>query len=448
MKERGATVAIIGSGGAEAALVHKYSQSPHVDRLIVIPGNDMMREVSLKPVETFQTVKATDVGRISRICHDEGVRIADIRQERAVEADMAQILSEFDITVIGPTRRAGILEWDKTYGRAIATLADIPQPNYEVFNDINYIKEVLLRDGDRVRFVKAAGLADGKGAMRTASNEEVLRVIEKLKREYPDATFAFLFEEEVIGEEFSAFAVSDGKSFIRLGEAQDNKREYDGDLGENTGGMGANNRPIVVAETELQEGIETIFQKTFDMQRKMKQGKHPYRGVLFLGGMVTERAGEKEIVLVEYNARWGDPEAQVIVPGLKVDFFELGMAIAEGRLRNLKIENDGKARVAVAGVSKGYPRDYSQVKGKEIRGFTDAKKVDGVTIYGAAVKVEEGKYFANGGRLFYVVGEGEDVIQARQRAYEAMERISVEGNNLHYRTDIGWRDVERMRNPE
>ena len=109
MKERGATVAIIGSGGAEAALVHKYSQSPHVDRLIVIPGNDMMREVSLKPVETFQTVKATDVGRISRICHDEGVRIADIRQERAVEADMAQILSEFDITVIGPTRRAGIL---------------------------------------------------------------------------------------------------------------------------------------------------------------------------------------------------------------------------------------------------------------------------------------------------------------------------------------------------
>src|SRR3990167_5577341 len=153
------------------------------------PTEEMIREVSLKPVETFQTVKATDVGRISRICHDEGVRIADIRQERAVEADMAQILSEFDITVIGPTRRAGILEWDKTYGRAIATLADIPQPNYEVFNDINYIKEVLLRDGDRVRFVKAAGLADGKGAMRTASNEEVIRVIEKLKREYPDATF-------------------------------------------------------------------------------------------------------------------------------------------------------------------------------------------------------------------------------------------------------------------
>ena len=150
--------------------------------------------------------------------------------------------------------------------------------------------------------------------------------------------------------------------------------------------------------------------------------------------------------VIEFNARWGDPEAQVILPGLKNDLFEVGIAIVEKGLDKLEIKIDGKSRVVVAGVSKGYPGNYASVKGKQIFGLDEAKKVKGVRIYGAGIKIIEGKYYASGGRLFYVVGEGDSVIEARQKTYEAMAAVSVEGNNLHFRTDIGFRDVERERN--
>ena len=149
--------------------------------------------------------------------------------------------------------------------------------------------------------------------------------------------------------------------------------------------------------------------------------------------------------VIEFNARWGDPEAQVILPGITNDLFEVSMAIAQGNIKNLKIKTDGKARVVVTGASKGYPRNYEEVKNKQIFGLKEAKKIEGIKIYGAGIKEENGRYYASGGRLFYIVGEGKTVIDARQRAYEAMSLISIEGNNLHFRTDIGWRDIERLR---
>ena len=149
--------------------------------------------------------------------------------------------------------------------------------------------------------------------------------------------------------------------------------------------------------------------------------------------------------VIEFNARWGDPEAEIILPGLVNDLFELSLAIARGGIRGLDLQTDGKARVVVTGASRGYPGNYEGVKGKQIYGLREAGKIDGVKIYGAGVKEKDGKYFAFGGRLFYVVGEGKTIIEARQKAYEVMAIISVEGNNLHYRTDIGWRDVERLR---
>ena len=146
--------------------------------------------------------------------------------------------------------------------------------------------------------------------------------------------------------------------------------------------------------------------------------------------------------VIEFNARWGDPEAQVILPGLKNDLFEIGMAIVEGELHKLEVKMDEKSRVVVAGTSRGYPGNYDFVKGKQIFGLDKARKIKGIKIYGAGIKILEGKYFASGGRLFYIVGEGNNVIEARQKTYQAMAAVSVEGNNLHFRTDIGWRDVE------
>ena len=167
-----------------------------------------------------------------------------------------------------------------------------------------------------------------------------------------------------------------------------------------------------------------------------------YKGIIYLGAIYLPNRGK--VYVVEWNARWGDPEAQVIVPGITNDFYEMGQAVASGNLKRVDITTDGKYRIAVAAVVKGYPYDHQRVRGKEIFGIDDAMKMDGITIYGAGVAKVDGRYYVNGGRLFYVVGEGSNPIEVRGKVYEAMKRIRVEGDNLRYRTDTGLKDAERF----
>ena len=168
--------------------------------------------------------------------------------------------------------------------------------------------------------------------------------------------------------------------------------------------------------------------------------RNPYRGILYLGGIVVNG----KPMNIEYNARWGDPECQVVLPSIKTDYFEIIKSCLEEKLNGLNISQDNKTRVCVVGASKGYPNNYSQVKGKRIFGIDEVMGMEGINIFGAGIEVSDGKLYANGGRLFSVVAEGKDVLEAKQKAYSAIARISIEGNNLHYRTDIGWRDVERF----
>lgn len=456
MKESGRTVAVIGGGGREAALVHKYSQSPNVDRIIAIPGNDMMQETSEKPVVTIPNLKTSDVVEIAILCEDQQVNLVDIAQEDAVRWNLKGQLKLHEINSVGPDSRAGEIETDKNVARGLGNFWDLPQPRYNTF-DFEYeeyfkkhgkpvlesVKDYVEKYPDIKWFVKANGLAQGKGVIPADSLDEIVTAIARLRKEFPEASKKILLEHGLTGEEFSAFAVSNGKSFKIIGFAQDHKRAFDNDEGPNTGGMGAVSRPILLDSPELQKQTEQIFKLTFD---GMKNSGLLYKGILYLGGMVVNENGQKEVYVIEFNARWGDPEAQVLVPGLEVDLFDLGQRVNEGDFKNFKVKSDGKVRVAVAGAAKGYPGNYSEAKGKEIRGINEARKVDGVTVYGAGVKVIENKHFVNGGRLFYVVAEGKDVIDARNRVYEAMKKITVEGNNLHYRTDIGGRDVERLKN--
>lgn len=286
--------------------------------------------------------------------------------------------------------------------------------------------------------MKTVGLAEGKGVIITKSRKETIDAMTALTRKYKEP---FLLEELLEGEEFSSFAVSDGETFQVIGHAQDHKRVNNFDQGKNTGGMGASTPPLVLTPELTAQIQKDIFEKTFDSLRN--QGR-PYKGILYLGGMIVNRGGKDSPFVIEFNARWGDPEVQCILPGLITDYYELCMAVAEGTLAKLKVEHDGKSRVVVTGASRGYPDDYSAVKGKRISNLPTG--VDGVTVYTAGVKKDAQGFTAYGGRLLYVVGERKDVIEARQRAYGAMAVISVEGNNLHYRTDIGWRDVERLNN--
>ena len=294
-------------------------------------------------------------------------------------------------------------------------------------------------------FIKASGLAEGKGAIPAATRIEAVRAIKEMSR-FGRSGNTFLIEQWLRNEdgtnaeEFSTFAISDGFRLKILGSAQDHKRVDDSETGPNTGGMGCSTPPIVLTNQLVSE-IEAMFGTVISGLNA--QGRR-YNGILYLGGMLLGNGGGLKPYVVEWNARWGDPEAQAIVPGIKTDLFEMGLSVASGDMRGLDISVDDKSRVVVAGVSSGYPGDYSAVNGKQIFGLEDAMAVSGVEVYGAGVSVRNGKYYANGGRLFYIVGEGSDVMEARVMAYSAMSLVSTEGDNLHYRKNIGWRDVARL----
>lgn len=307
--------------------------------------------------------------------------------------------------------------------------------------------EFLESQPDQAWFVKASGLAEGKGALPARNNREAMERVREMRR-FKEAGRVFLIEkwlkgdDGINGEEFSAYVISDGENFKFIGSASDYKRVNDGDEGENTGSMGCNSQALLLTPDLLRETEVDIFNKAiFGLRREGR----PYKGILYLGGMVIRENGKQIPYVIEFNARWGDPEAQAIVPGIMNDFFEVGMAVANGDIRSLQLQTDGKSRVAVAGASKGYPGNYENVRGKQIYGINEARKVKGVRFYSAAVKEDRGRHYANGGRLFYIVGEGKDVIEAQERAYEAISFVTIEGNNLHFRTDIGWRDVQRFR---
>ncbi|MDO8551699.1 MAG: phosphoribosylamine--glycine ligase [bacterium] len=434
------TILVIDGGGRGAVLVDKYAQSEHVGKILAVPGNDIMKINSKKPVKTYPDLKTTSVGEILEIALVEKVDLVDVAQDNAVEAGLVDILSKEGLAVIGPTKKAGRIEWDKAWSRKMLSKRGLPQPDYKVFDNFKAGEKYIRKQPNKAWFVKASGLAEGKGALPAKSNKEALERIKELAR-FGKAAENFLLEEWLVGEEFSSFALCDGKDYQLIGSAQDHKRVNDFDGGENTGGMGCSSPPLVLTK-EIKKQVEKIMGQTLET---LKSQGSPYKGILYLGGMIVwEKTGPK-VYVIEFNARWGDPEAQVLVPGIKGDLFEISMAVSEGKLNQVKVRMDSKARVVVAGASRGYPGDYIGVKGKEIFGLDLVRKVEGVKLFGAGIKERERKYYATGGRLFYLVGEGKNVIEARCKAYEAMSLVSIEGNNLHYRTDIGWRDVQRLR---
>lgn len=434
------TILIVDAGGRGAALVDKYAQSPEVGKILAVPGNDLMGVNTQKPVTIYPHLKTTSVSEIVEICKKEQVDLVDVAQDNAIAAGASDALIENGFKVFGASKEAGQIEWDKAWSRDFMAKHNLPIPRYQICgSELEGTAFLNSQEEDQSWFIKAAGLAEGKGVIFAQNNEEASEKISEMKK-FNSAGKTFLLEQALVGEEFSAYAISDGENFQILGYAQDHKRAFDGDLGPNTGGMGCSTPPLVVDESVKNQTL-SIFQTTF---KGLRAEKRLYVGILYLGGMVVEERGEKKVYIIEFNARWGDPEVECILPGIKNDLFGLSLAAIEGKLKMVKIETDGKARVVVAGASKGYPEDYSAVKGKKISGIEEVLKLLEIKFYSAGIKKEGSKYLANSGRLFYIVGEGKDVIEARKKAYSAMKLISVEGGNLHYRTDIGYRDVERL----
>ncbi|MDO8503356.1 MAG: phosphoribosylamine--glycine ligase [bacterium] len=431
MKRRN-TVLVVDSGGRGSVLVEKYSQSPNVDRILAVPGNDLMQVNTPKSVKIYPSLKTTDVKEIIDICKKEKVILVDVAQDDAVAMGLVNALAQRGIPALGPTKEAGRIEWDKAWARNFMTRYRIPQPAFKVCRSAREGQLYIKKHTNQPWFVKAFGLAQGKGALPAVNNKEAIEKILEMKR-FGDAGKTYLLEQWISGEEFSTYAICNGVDFQIVGSAQDHKRMFNFDQGENTGGVGSSTPALVVTPGILKQ-VEEIFRKTL---RGLKKEGRPYKGVLYLGGMVVKG----KVYVIEFNARWGDPEAEVIIPGIENDFFDLGMAVVEGG--RLKLRTDGKARVVVTGLLNPY---QTEVRVRRIYGLGKILRMKGVKVYGTRVKKVGRNYFALSGRLFHIVGEGKDVIQARRKAYEAMSQVYIEGNNLHYRTDIGWRDVERLKN--
>ncbi len=430
-------VLIVDGAGRGSALVEAYGKSKCVKKIIAVPGNDLMVHNTKKKVYTYPDVKTTDVQKIVEICKKEKVTFVDIAQEDAIEAGVGDATHVLNIPTIGPTKSAGQIEWDKAWSRQFMRKYKIPHPTFYIFKSQQTGIDFLKKQKHQSWFVKASGLVGGKGALPASSTKEAIKKILELEK-FGKAGKVYLLEQWLQGEEFSAFAITDGKTVRMIGYAQDHKRMYTFDLGDNTGGMGCSTPPLVVTSF-VRKQAEKIIEQTL---RGLTKEKRVFKGIVYLGGIVAKENNTDKVYVIEYNARWGDPEAEVLIPGIKSDLFEIGMAVAKGTLETAKIIIDNKARVAVTAALK--PGENAQKVKRRLFGLEKVLKLNTIKVYGTRVFVENKKHTVSEGRLFHIVGEGKNVIEARRRAYEALSIIYVKGNNLHYRTDIGWRDVERL----
>jgi phosphoribosylamine--glycine ligase len=440
---RNMTVLIIGGGAREHAISQAYEKSPQVKKIVVAPGNDFIAYKRQKEVAIDKSCNLKNPDSILEIANKHKPDLIDVAQDDALAAGTVDLLQKHGFQVFGPTKKAASIEWDKKWSREFMKRHQIPTPKFKYFDSeeraISYVKETYEKEQLKVIYVKATGLCSGKGALRSENLEEAIENIKKMKN-FGEAGKTFLIEEGLIGEEFSYYVITDGRNYKVFKSAQDNKTVFNFDKGNQTGGMGAVS-PAMIASSISKEIEEQLIAKAIN---GMKEEGIIYVGILYLGGIVVNGRP----VNIEYNARWGDPECQVVLPSLETDYVDLVLACLSGKLDEINIKQDNKTRVCVVGASRGYPNAYENAKCKRIYGLERAESIRGVKIFGAAINIRDGKLYANGGRLFSVVAEGADIIEAKQKAYSAISNIDIEGNNLHYRTDIGWRDVGRFLNLE
>ncbi|MGV3580505.1 phosphoribosylamine--glycine ligase [Brevundimonas sp.] len=422
-------ILLVGSGGREHALAWKMRQSPMVDRLFCAPGNPGIARVA----ECVPEVKADDAEGLARLARELKVGLVVVGPEAALAAGLADQLNAAGIPCFGPSAKAAQLETSKAFSKAFLERHDIPTANYGVYDRVADAKEAL--SVFRPPYViKADGLAAGKGVAISPDRRDAESEIERmLGGRFGSAGSRVVIEEFMEGEEGSLFALCDGQRAVLFGGAQDHKRAYDGDLGPNTGGMGAYS-PAPVFDQELVLAADRkIVQPTL---KAMAAEGAPYKGVLYVGLMATAD-GPK---VVEFNARFGDPECQVLMMRMAGDIVPHMLACARGDVSRLPApEFKPQTVICVVMAAKGYPD--SPLEGSIIRG-ADQDFGPHVQVFHAGTKKrDDGTLVAAGGRVLSVCAEGDDITQARERAYAAIRKIDWPGG--FNRTDIGWRALDR-----
>ncbi|MHB8763818.1 MAG: phosphoribosylamine--glycine ligase [Deferrisomatales bacterium] len=415
-------VLVVGGGGREHALVWKLAQSPRVAKVYAAPGN-----AGTARLAENVAIAADDVERLAAFAAAEGIGLTVVGPEAALVAGIVDRFRARGLRVFGPSAAAARLEGSKAFAKDVMRRFGVPTAAYQEFDDAEAARAYLRRVGAPV-VVKADGLAAGKGVTVARTLAEALEAVDlaMVQGAFGEAGRRVVVEACLEGEEASFLAFCDGTTVLPMATSQDHKAVFDGDLGPNTGGMGAYSPAPVVTDELFQRAVDTAIRPV--VEGLAREGL-PYVGVLYAGLMIKDG----EIQVLEYNCRFGDPECQPIVMRMAGDLVPVLEACIDGRLHEVDLAWDPRAAVCVVMASQGYPGSYP--KGIEIQGLDDAAAVADVVVFHAGTREEAGRVVTDGGRVLGVTALGDGVADAIRRAYDAAGRIRWPG--AQYRRDIG-----------
>lgn len=413
-------ILVIGGGGREHAICWALAKSPKAGTIYCAPGN-----AGIGQVAEIVPIAVNEFDKLTVFAQEKQVGLVVVGPDDPLADGIVDAFEAKKIPVFGPRKNAAHIEGSKTFMKDLLKKYDIPTAAYEKFDNYGEAKTYL--DQQKLPIViKADGLAAGKGVTVAFTREEAEAALKDIMvgKVFGEAGSQVVIEEFLEGQEMSILAFVDGEVVRPMSAAQDHKQVYDNDKGPNTGGMGTYSPLPHIADSIIEEAVETIIKPT---AKAMVAEGRPFRGVLFAGLMISPDGKPKTI---EFNARFGDPETQVVLPRLKSDLLEIFLAAVNGTLDKVEIEWSNEAAVCVVLASGGYPASYP--KGLPISGLDEAG--DALVFHAGTAKNEAGEWVTNGGRVLGVVGLGQDIAEARNKAYAAAERVTFEGK--HQRSDI------------
>ena len=419
-------ILLIGGGGREHSIAEALSKSSKINELHCIPGN-----AGIEKIASCHNYDISNQQEILNFCENNNIDIVFIGPEIPLVEGLADYLNRNSFFTFGPNQKAAKLEGSKSFTKDMCKKYNIPTATYETFSNA---KDALVYiDNHSIPLViKVDGLAAGKGVIIAETRDHAINSVNEIfSGKFGNAGDEIVIEEFLDGEEASYFIISDGESFIPLTSAQDHKRIGDGDIGLNTGGMGAYS-PAPIMNKELEEKtINKIIKPTI---KAMNDYGSPYIGILYAGLMIKDN----EPKLIEYNVRFGDPECQVIIPRLENDLVELLVNVKEKNLDNYTLKWKENFAITVVLASKGYPESYET--GAEIKGLETIDNTDDVEIFHAGTKTKNNKIVTSGGRVLSINGYGKNLVDAKEKAYSLVKKINWSG--CYYRKDIGWRALK------
>ena len=416
-------VLIVGSGGREHVIAWKVSLSSKVDKIYCAPGN-----AGIGQIAECVPIKAMEFDKLVEFAKEKEIDLTIVGMDDPLVGGIVDEFEKAGLRIFGPRKNAAILEGSKAFSKDLMKKYNIPTAKYENFDDANKAIEYLEKSQFPI-VLKADGLALGKGVLICNTLEEAKAGVKSimLDKQFGSAGNTLVIEEFMTGREVSVLSFVDGKTIKTMTSAQDHKRAKDGDQGLNTGGMGTFS-PSPFYTDEVDEFCKKyVYQPTVDAM--LKEGRE-FKGIIFFGLMLTPNGPR----VLEYNARFGDPEAQVVLPIMKNDIIEVVEACIDGKLDEINLEFEDNAAVCVVTASDGYPVEYK--KGFKISGFEKFDDKDGYYVFHAGTALDiEGNIVTNGGRVLGITAKGKDLKEARANAYEAVKWIDYD--NKYYRNDIG-----------